>query len=380
MRTDESVVVGVEVAVGGATVALIDHLGKVNYRLPAKTLWGRPVAATLEPYLRAIDTILAHASAQGLHVCGLAVSIPGSLDSSMRRPLLVPTLPALNGFPLCDLLEARYGIPTQLHIDVEAAALGEYHFGPGKGCHRLLFLTINAIVGAAFLIHGKPERPAQQYLGHVCHIAVSTNGPRCSCGKHGCINTLVSTDAMQRIVQRALRRGEETSLAQRLSNHEYFSPRLLTEEALRGDSIALQVYSEIGRWLGVATARYISFFEPDILILAGSIFDESDLLLTQVRNAFTANSSSQESKTVEIVSAHLGSDAALIGMAVPLISSDLTPTIRPPLPLADVIHVEPDDQSSQTEHVLDDIYPIHSDVISQQTRRHKAKSYQRRAG
>src|SRR5215472_9411132 len=175
MRTDESVVVGVEVAVSGATVALVDSHGKVNHRLHAKTLRGRPVAATLEPYLRTIDFMLAHASAQGLRVCGLAVSIPGSLDSSLRRPLLVPTLPALNSFPLCDLLEAHYGLPTQLHIDVEASALGEYHFGTGKGYRRLLFLTVNAVVGAAFLIDGKPEQSAQQYLGHVCHIAVSAN-------------------------------------------------------------------------------------------------------------------------------------------------------------------------------------------------------------
>jgi glucokinase len=380
MRTDESVVVGIEVAGGGATVALVDCHGNVHHRLPAKTLWGRPAAATLEPYIRAIDNILTLASAQELHVVGLAVSIPGSLDSSNRRPLLVPTLPALNSFPLCDLLEARYGIPTQLHVDVEASALGEYHFGAGKGYQRLLFLTVNAVVGAAFLIHGKPDRSTQQHLGHVCHIAVSTNGPRCSCGKYGCINTLVSIDAMQKIVQRALRRGEETSLAQRLSNREYFSTRLLTEEALRGDSVALQVYNEVSRWLGAAITRYINLFEPDILILAGSIFDASDMLLDHVRNSLLPNFSTEESNTVEIVSSLLGSNAAFIGMAVPFLTNNLTPTVRPSLPLADVIPVELDDQPSQPKHTFDDIYPIHSDVMNQPNRQRKAKPYQRRAG
>src|SRR5271167_230448 len=229
MRTDESAVVGV--AVSGATVALVDRHGKIHHRLHAKTLWGRPAAATLEPYLRAVERMLDYASAGGFQVCGLGVSVPGSLDSSLRRPLLVPTLPALNGFPLCALLEARYGLPTRLHVDVDAAVLGEYRFGAGKGFRRLLFLTVNAVVGASFLVDGKLERSAQQYVGHVCHITVSANGPRCSCGKRGCINTLVSTDAIQKMVQRALRRGEETSLSQRLSNREYFSPRLLAEEA-----------------------------------------------------------------------------------------------------------------------------------------------------
>jgi len=378
MRTDKSAVVGIEIAVSGATVALVDLHGRVHHRLHAKTLWGRPVAATLEPYLRAIERMLDYASAGGFQVCGLGVSVPGSLDSSLRRPLLVPTLPALNGFPLCDLLEARYGLPTRLHVDVDAAVLGEYRFGAGKGFRRLLFLTVNAVVGASFLVDGKLEQSAQQHVGHVCHITVSANGPRCSCGKRGCINTLVSTDAMQRMVQRALRRGEETSLSQRLSNREYFSPRLLAEEALRGDNIALQVYSELGRWLAAATARYISIFDPNILILAGSILDASDLLLTQVRTALIAHSSTQVGTTVEVVPTHLAGDAILIGVAVPFLASDVTPPARPSSPLADVVQAEQDDQLQ--EHVLEDTYPIQADVMNQQAHRREAKSYQRRAG
>lgn len=369
---------GVEVAVSRATIALVDLHGRVHHRLYAKTLWGRPVAATLEPYLRAIEIMLAYASAEGFHVCGLGVSVPGSLDSSLRRPLLVPTLPALNGFPLCDLLEARYCLPTQLHVDVDAAVLGEYRFGAGKGFRRLLFLSVNAVVGAAFLVEGKLEPSAQQYVGHVCHIAVSANGSRCSCGKRGCINTLVSTDAMQKMVQRALRRGEETSLSQRLSNREYFSPRLLAEEALQGDSVALQVYSELGRWLAAATARYISIFDPNILILAGSVLDPSNLLLTQLRTALIAHSSTQVGTTIEVVPALLASDAALIGMAVPFLASDVRRSARPTVPLADVVHAEQNDQPRQAGDVLDNVYPIQADVVNQQT--HRRKSYQRRIG
>lgn len=318
MSKDESVAVGVEIAGSRATIALIDHCGQIRYRCYAKTLWGRPAAATLEPYLRAIDTALDYARSKGFHVHRLGVSIPGSLDSTSRRPLLIPTLPSLNDFPLGDLLEARYNLPAQLHVDVDAAVLGEYHFGAGKGFRRLLFLTVNAVVGAALVVDGKLEHSAQEYVGHVCHIPVATSGPRCSCGKRGCINTLVSIDAMQKMVQRALRRGEQTSLVERLSKREYFSPQLLAEEAVRGDSVALQIYGEVARWLGAVTAQYMSVFEPNMLILGGSVLSPSDLLLTQVRSFLMAQSASRVCSMLEIVSSSLGSDAALIGAAVPL--------------------------------------------------------------
>src|SRR5215469_15569578 len=133
MGIDESVAVGVEVAVSGATIALVDRHGRVHHRLYAKTLRGRPAAATLEPYLRCIEQMLAYASAESFHVCGLGIAVPGTLDHVSRRPLLIPTLPALNGIPLGDLLETCFELPTHLHVDVEASLLGEYRFGAGKG-------------------------------------------------------------------------------------------------------------------------------------------------------------------------------------------------------------------------------------------------------
>lgn len=314
-KTDKGVAVGVEITAGKTTVALVDHRGRICYRCTAKTLWGRPAAATLEPYLRAIEDTLAYAESEGLPVRGLGVCIPGALDQTTRRPHIIPTLPSLNNFPLCDLLEARYNLPTQLHVDVDAAILGEYHFGAGKGYRRLLFLTVNAVVGAALVIDGILERSAQEYVGHVCHILVAANGPRCSCGRRGCINTLVSIDAMQKMVQRALRRGEQTSVLERLSNREYFSQQLLAEEAVRGDRVALQVYGEVGHWLGAATAKYISVFEPNVLILGGGVLSAGELLLNRVRSALMKYASSKYTM-LEIVPSRLETDAALIGAVV----------------------------------------------------------------
>src|SRR2546421_2166102 len=307
MSTDKNVAIGVELAGRGASVALVDRRGRVRHRCNAKTLHGRPATATLEPYLRAIESMLACADAEGLRICGLGVCVPGSLDTPARRPLLIPTLPSLNDFPLCDFLEARYSLSTRLHVDVDAALLGEQHFGAGKGFNRLLFLTVNAVVGAALVIDGKVERSAPQYVGHISHMLVTTSGPRCSCGKYGCINALISMEAMQKMVQRALRRGEQTNLMRRLMNREHFSPQLLAEEALRGDPVALYVYCEVGRWIGAATARYINIYEPDVLILGGDVLGANELLIASVQSSLMLHSPSKTCARLEIVPSYLGS-------------------------------------------------------------------------
>jgi glucokinase len=319
MGTDKRVAVGIEVTGSGANVALVDGLGRIHYRCQARTLWGRPATATLEPYIRAIEAALAYAQVACFQVCGLGVCVPGSIDATAGRPLQLPTLPALNNFPLCDFLTARYKLPVKLFVDVDAALLGEQRYGAGayhyQGFQRVLLLRANAVVGAALIVGGKLEQATQAAIGHICHMPASTSGPRCSCGKRGCINMLASLDAMRKMVQRALLRGEETSLAQRLLDGENFTPQLLAEEAARGDSVAGHVYSEVGRWLGAATVRYIDLFEPQALILAGDIFVASDRLFTQVRHALITHASSRVATMVEVALAQLGGDAALIGCA-----------------------------------------------------------------
>ena len=317
--TDNGIAVSVEVGGSQATIALVDSAGRVRQRRYAKMLWNRPPTTTLEPCLRAVDEALSSARANGWLVRGLGCAVPGSLDMTSRRPLLISALPSLNNFPLADLLEARYNLPVSLRVDVDAAALGEYHFGIGRGFRRLLLLSANAVVGASLIIDGQIEQAPQEYVGHICHLPVSSNGPRCSCGKRGCINTLVTLDALQKALQRALRRGEQSSLLQRLSNREHFSLQLLAEEAQAGDAVASQLYSEVSRWLGTATARYIDTFEPNALILGG-FFSSSERLLSGIRNTLVARSTARVCSFVEIARAALGQDAPLLGAAVALFS------------------------------------------------------------
>ncbi len=313
--SDDTVAISVELGSSQATIALVERTGRVRQRRHAKILWNRPASATLEPCLRAIDDTLTSARDEHLHVRGLGFVLPCSLDLTSRRPTIISALPSLNGFPLSDLLEARYSLPATLHVDVDAAALGEYHFGAGRGLQRLLLLSANAVVGASLLSEGRIEPAPPEYVGHICHLSVSNSGPRCSCGKRGCLNTLVTLDAVQKMLQRVVRRGDSTSVLHRLNNHEHFSFQLLAEEAQAGDVVAAQIYTEVSRWLGTAIARYIDTFEPNRLILGG-IFSASDLLLSGIRRSLDSHTSSRVCSMVEIATATLGKDAGLLGAAV----------------------------------------------------------------
>jgi len=96
---------------------------------------------------------------------------------------------------------------------------------------------------------------------------------------------------------------------------------MLAEEAQRGDSVALKVYSELGRWLSSAITKYVTLFEPDALILGGSIVQNNELLLTQIRSnmfVLATPSCANVVTTIKLLPALLGNDATLVGVAVSL--------------------------------------------------------------
>lgn len=271
--------------------------------------------------------MLAYAKTERWRVGGIGLALPGTLDDTSRRALQVPILPSLNNFPLCDLLEARYSLPTYAYVDVDAALIGEYYHGAGKGHRRLLYLTLNAVLGASSIIDGQLASSTQANVGHVAHVTISAAGPRCGCGKRGCINSFVSQEALQKMVLRALRRDDETSLAARLASRESLSLQMLLEEAGRGDGVARHIYRDAERWLSEAVARYLRLFEPDILILGGTMPCTSETFMARIRE-----SSMSADRQFRVAGPALGSDAAIIGVTVPHFFKQADPVTEPRIP------------------------------------------------
>ena len=94
---------------------------------------------------------------------------------------------------------------------------------------------------------------------------------------------------------------------------------------MQGDPVALRIYEEIGRWLGAAVARYIALYQPDALILGGSVLSANEVLFASIQSTLTMHVSTITDRPVRIARAQLGSDAALIGASVALFQQNRAP-------------------------------------------------------
>lgn len=122
----------------------------------------------------------------GYRLEGVGIGASGPVELPLGTISNPDTLPWFSGFDLKGLLAAELGLPVAVDNDAVAAALGEHRYGAGRGCDRLLVVTLGTGIGAAFLDGGQPFRDRRGQHPECGHLPVLPGGARCYCGLAGC--------------------------------------------------------------------------------------------------------------------------------------------------------------------------------------------------
>ena len=134
----------------------------------------------------------------------IGVSFGGPVDHQQGVVRLSHHIPGWEGFPLRDRLVQRFGAPAVIANDANAAAFGEFHSGAGLGCESMLYITISTGVGGGLIFNGKLWEGRDGMAGEIGHMSIDPNGPVCTCGKKGCVESIASGSAIACRAQKKL--------------------------------------------------------------------------------------------------------------------------------------------------------------------------------
>ncbi|MCX7597420.1 MAG: ROK family protein, partial [Armatimonadetes bacterium] len=167
----------------------------------------------------------------------------------------------------------------------------------------------------------KVIRGPRGILGEIGHMIVQPEGPLCGCGNHGCLEALAGRDG---IINRALakvRGGKPSSLLDRLGDDwepvwEEI-PRIIAEEAKRGDAVAMETLEETGFWVGIGICNALILCDPDKVVIGGGIAAAGEVLFGAIRSTVADRSRITRGKfdVSDIVPAALGNAAGVLGAA-----------------------------------------------------------------
>lgn len=239
----------------------------------------------------------AEASAERPETIGMA--IPGHIDDDAGVVRWAPNFGATvdgvfhywKDIPIREPLESRIGMRLHMGNDANLAALGEYRFGTGRNSARcLVMLTVGTGIGGGVVmapsaVQGNARGPllllgGNKGGGELGHVVVDYNGLDCSAGEYGSIEGYCQRDAIVRRAQHRLRRGRESVLMDMLGGDiARLTPKHLSEAAAKGDAVAIEVWEEVGRMLGVGIGNFVNIFAPDVVAIGGQIAKAGDFLL-----------------------------------------------------------------------------------------------------
>lgn len=240
------------------------------------------------------------------------VGCGGPLDPHTGVIKEPPNLPGWIDVPLVQRLHDALGVPVFLDNDANAAALGEHHFGAGRGVANMVYLTISTGVGGGIIIDNRLYQGVNGNAGEIGHMSVDYKGRPCNCGSRGCLEAYASGTNIAARAREAVLAGRPSVLA---GNPEKITGETVFEAILQGDEVALQVWDETLEILGAGIASVINIFNPSLVVLGGGITNFGDLLFQPLRRIALSRAMGPLAQVVEIVPAQLGGQVGVLGAA-----------------------------------------------------------------
>jgi glucokinase len=307
------------VDLGGTKIitAVVSVGGQVIAKERSLTLAGEGPSSVINRLFEAIDRLLNSRSMDSSQIGSISLAVAGGIDILRGLVTSSPHLPGWHDVPLRDTVKHKYYVATYLLNDASAAALGEHHFGAGRGVNNLVLLTLGTGIGGGIIIDGKLYNGPSGSAGELGHMTVDINGPKCVCGNIGCLETLVSGPVMAGEAVKRINQGESSSLFEMVAGRiEDITAEDISVAARAGDSLSLEIITKAAIYLGVGLVNIVNIFNPEMIILAGGVAELGDLLLDPARRVVKERAFPVSTQVVRIVAAKLGDEAAVRGGAV----------------------------------------------------------------
>jgi glucokinase-like ROK family protein len=267
---------------------------------------------------QALQSIVEKCGIKVKDLSAVGVSVPGPVVTDAGMVMAPPIMPGWDRFPIRSTLEKLWNVSVTINNDADLGALGEWAYGAGRGEKNLAFIKVGSGIGAGLIIDRQIYVGSTGSAGEIGHLTIDKNGPLCTCGNYGCLESFASGSAIEIKAQKLAESGKRTLLAN--SAHGKISVSDVADAARRGDLAAQEILKQSGTFIGIALAGLINLVNPSTVIIGGGVAQVGDLLTGPIRQEVRERSLRASEHGVRITTAMLGRRSSLIGALVQAIN------------------------------------------------------------
>lgn len=305
--------------VGGTTMkaGVVDDAGKPLSAVSLPTEAHRGQAFGLDRMCETIRQAVAAAGLRLADVRAIGVATPGLMDIPAGVILDPPNLQPWRNVPVRDHVKGVFGVPTAFQNDANAAALGEYWAGAGKGVASMVFFTLGTGVGGGIVLGGKVLEGRHSHGAELGHLKIEMTNPRqCGCGRRGCLEAYASATAVVKRAHEALNeRPGASALHETMRAVGELTARDVFLAADAGDALAARLVEETAYYLAIGAMNAMHTIDPDMVVFGGGMTAAGEGFLERIRHHVRELAFPVPAAKTEIRYALLGTDAGFIGAA-----------------------------------------------------------------
>ena len=232
----------------------------VRQRVPTP----RDYAGTLDALAALVADVEREAGAPGT----VGIGIPGTVVPATGRVKNANSV-CLNGQPFARDLEARLARPVRVMNDANCFAISEAADGAAAGADVVFGIILGTGVGGGIVVHGRCLVGPNLIAGEWGHNPLpwpapdETPGPRCYCGRQGCIETFLSGPGL--VHDHARHTGHT------------ITTRAIEQAAAEGEPTAMATLARYHDRLARSLATVIDVVDPDVIVLGGGMSNVAGL-------------------------------------------------------------------------------------------------------
>ncbi|MEU8347209.1 ROK family protein [Actinomadura meyerae] len=293
-----------------AGVFLVADLGAHHARLAVADLAGAPlavsdlrcdIAAGPEATLTlVVDSLRALARGQGLAdvpVRGIGIGLPGPVDPATGQVVSPSRMPGWNDFPVRDHVGGRTGVPVLVENDANLMAVGE-HRRSWPSLDNLMVIKLGSGIGCGVIVDGRLHR-GRGAAGDISHVRILSEATvDCSCGHPDCLEAHAS--------------GAALAAALTAQGIAVEHPSQIVDLVADGVPQATSAVRTAGRLIGDVLTALVNFFNPDALVIGGSLSNAEPLVAT-IRGVIYERCLPLATRNLEIATSRAGRDASVLG-------------------------------------------------------------------
>ncbi|KAA6351769.1 N-acetylglucosamine repressor [termite gut metagenome] len=215
--------------------------------------------------------------------------------------------------PLAEVLTERLGYKVTIDNDTRAMAYGEFMKGCVVGEKDVLFINVSWGLGLGVIIDGKIYAGKSGFSGEFGHVSTFDNEIMCHCGKKGCLETEASGSALYHIVHQRVRNGESSILSKQIKANELVTLDDVIVAVNKEDILCIEIVEEIGQKLGKQIAGLINIFNPELVIIGGTLSLTEDYITQPIKTAIRKYSLNLVNKDSVIKTSKLKEKAGIVG-------------------------------------------------------------------